>query len=739
MFSYAVGHASLLLLCQALAAPQRQGGLTSPTPLPPISQTVLRDCPTWPGSSGITFEPGTCVQYNSVRAGGAVAQVYGEVTTHGTDVDTATKNRLGSLKKTLSEVLSFYATNLDQNLNVRLTVVREDRLWRKRNPDGSTEDIKPYGLTDADPTTGTPCNVAIWIWPSRSNKLLAHTIAHELYHCVQRMSSPQTVHGWVEEGSAMFMEYFQYTWDPTKAEDDIAPHHYNPSEPLYGLANRYTSSLFFMFRHNLKFTLRNIEKWVQTRVATPADGELAALANDQLLADAFARFAVKFHNKGIRYDSAKGKKKKTLVTTNPVITAADVKIDLPAEGATGEQEITMESWTFQKYKIQLVPGQTVSAAADWTHDSGKPEPKVVIWRRVVRQGKSPSAWSKFRPGSLQSGCSKTTTWYEFLVVPVTEEARVEGYLRFTRQKDAKCACPVRGPGSGPTKRSISRPDLVARQEGNVTRIPSSATSTSALLDTQLTVLKPLPQPTLPPNTPPSVESNDGQDWPEGDTDDSWRDSDSGTGGEDEGQVEEEDIDETGSTDNEEPPCDESAPSGPSCLIGTWKANKASMDAHLAKPEYRYHPSNEINSTFTGSLTFTFGLDPTASTTSMKLPLIDKLIEEQLLVMKSATTGPPEVTFFTAITSILDVLAWVSVDANGFRPLGPESGSLRRNVTASTGVYELSSGRGETPSVTQFDGKRVRPQGLTFDYNCTATTLYYTYFTSSVKSYVFDRV
>jgi hypothetical protein len=240
-----------------------------------------------------------------------------------------------------------------------------------------------------------------------------------------------------------------------------------------------------------------------------------------------------------------------------------------------------------------------------------------------------------------------------------------------------------------------------------------------------------------PNIPP-VGPSDGQDWPEGETDDGWRNPDPGSGENGEEPAEEIDIDETGNINEEDPSCDEPPVSGPSCLIGTWRANKASMDAHFVKPEFAYRPHGEINSTFSGSLTFTFGQDPSASDTSMMLPISDKLLEEQLLVVKSTTTGPPEITWFFAITSILEGFAAVSV-SGGFRPLGPEIGMIARNITGSSGVAEVSSGRGQTPSVSASDGRRTRPQGIIFDYNCTASTLYYNARSSSVKSYVFDRV
>jgi hypothetical protein len=72
-----------------------------------------------------------------------------------------------------------------------------------------------------------------------------------------------------------------------------APHHYNPSVPLYRKGQKYTASLFFMYLHNVGRTFSDVDRWVAKHKRKK--GELIireALANDA------ARLAKTFHPGG---------------------------------------------------------------------------------------------------------------------------------------------------------------------------------------------------------------------------------------------------------------------------------------------------------------------------------------------------------------------------------------------------------------------------------------------------------
>ena len=734
---------ALIFSGQTLAAPPRQpsdGHRVSPALQARATATatpVLVNCPVWPDPlAQLNFDPQTCVQYGRVAGEkGGTARIYQEIGPNGVD-----QHFVDTTRNALARTLSFYAGNLQRYLNVSIILAKPDRKITDENFLGLT-DIKRQ-------STGNPCYVVVRRQP---DLLLNQTIAHELYHCVQLQERPESAGQSVlfEDSAANFFAYFLYPWkNPDNTDDDNgdrgAPHHYNPSEALY--AQKYQASLFYMYRHNRGQTVVEMDRWITKHEVDNDDMALKrrTLAGDSALADAFAKFAVYFHNKRIMYDSFLLPERPVLVTSQPVAqTTKD--INLAAVGQSGEQKVDdLLSWSFQKYSIRLAPGQAVSGTVSW---QGTPAPKVVVWRRVVPSGKPPSGWSRFRSGVLQSGCDAEGILHEFLVVPVAEAERVSGTIRFVRDEDAKCKCPGKTPGQGPVRRSLEKPDLQVRQGGNGTGTQTPQTTLTVRPPASQLQSEPSRIPATPtahpttggfvtptPEAPQHPTGGDGEEpgWTQ-DSEGPW----SRPGPEED--IIEESNDPADGQDEEDLSCHEPALSGPSCVIGRWVANKASMDAHMGSPYYYWTGGSQDNiSSISGSYTISFGQNTSGSGEYMTVPIHEKLVELQLLT--EIRTGKPS-SHLNTTTFTEGAASLQPADDTGFNPAGPETGYITRHETTMnfTGSTLVTPPEGGAPFFTFPYLPGTGPRGIYFTYTCTASTLYYNRTGSYARSYVFDRV
>ena len=615
----------------------------------------------------------------------------------------------------------------------------------------SADDV--FGKTDIERRRGrrSPCYVVV---RKQSDIMLKQTIVHELYHCVQLQENPGRAGKPVlfEDSAANFFAYFLYAWRNPPSDDTgdgDAPHHYDPSLPLYDPEQRYRASLFYMYRHNRGQKVGEMDRWITAHEKNNTDMVLKrkTLAGDSALADAFANFAVKFHNKGIYYDSKELPERPFLVTTQSVESEPTTDINIPTVGSPpAEQKIDrLLSWTFRKFSVTLAPGQTISASVSWI---GTPAPKVAVWRRVMSSGQPPSGWYRFKPKVLQSNCDAAGSTHEFLVVPITAEEEVNGAIRFVREKDAKCKCPGRTPpGQGPTKRSPQNEDLQARQGGNGTQEPLTTSSRRPLPPaSQLGTEAPsrIPLATTTPRategfTTPTPDAPRRLPYDEvGGGDDSggaWVDPGPET------DIVEDSNDPAEEGNDDDLSCHEPTLSGPSCVIGRWVANKASMDAHMQDPYYYWTGSSGQKLTsVSGSYTITYEQIPGSADDHIEVTSHEKLVEVQLISdnRSGEVWGRLNSTFFA------DGSVGVTAGDGGFNPAGPESGYITRHVTT-------MKGSGST-AVTTPDGSRysrttrssptrmatgpeaLNSRTLVLVPPCTITTR-----ATFAKSYVFDRL
>ncbi|OAL44146.1 hypothetical protein IQ07DRAFT_592583 [Pyrenochaeta sp. DS3sAY3a] len=586
---------------------------------------------------------------------------------------------------------------------------------------------------------GTPCYVAVR--PLPNNQLLSGTIAHELYHCVQYQEKPKRLGkpALFEDGVANFFEYFLYAWeDPPNTAfdlggDDGAPHHYEPFKPLY--EQPYRSSLFFMYRHNRGMTVLEMDQWVAKHEENNDNPDLkrADLAADTTMANAFARFAVQFHDKKIYYDS-RDLPKRPFVKTSQAIVETSENINLATAGDKTEHKIErMRSWTFQKFSAILTPGQTITATVSWTDT---PKPTVIVWHRAITGGKPSSEWKKFESHLLQSNCDTVASTHEFLVVPITKENEVTGGINFVRGKDAKCKCSSKQPGQGPIRRSQEDAGLEVRQEGNNTQ-PVEQTTQTWQLPTPAEAETLSPSTTTNGFTSPTPETprgpDDGFDGP-------WSTP------RPEENISEEPASPTDPEEEEDESCTPPPSSSQSCLIGHWTANKASMDSHMTNPYFRWTGSSGLSrSSLSGSYSISFTQNTpsqsnTATTTSLLVALHEDLNELQLLTDRR--TGAPDSRLNSSYST--QGFAMISVDERGFLPVdGKEAGYIKRmddETMVHSGSTLVTDPQGETVYFEFMWQKGDGPRGVLFDYVCSGSTLEYNYIGGDfAKSYVFDRV
>ena len=751
----------ICLLGFADAAPNPQGGSPAASLQPSRASSSptpkLTPCPAWPvvyDRDPVIFPQNGCVRYKDVVApAGGRADIYREANIN--KLDPATSQRLLAMRSLVSQMLSFYASELGQSISVILTMARED----KQLYDGAD------AITDLKPGTSSPCHVLVKVQPTKGPKWLQHLVAHELYHCVQSKESPSRAREssqleWVIEGSATFFEFYLFPTNPTTEEDENRPQKYEPSVPLYNQG--YVSSLFFLFLHNYNWNLKRIDSWVRGReLRNNTQDERNDLAKDGALQEAFGRFAVKFHDKQILFDSPQ--KKFRVITKNPVPVMQTKAINLPTEGASDELPIEVESWTFSKYSATLLPGQTISVTVSWVQPSGGlPAPRVILWHRALRTGKKASAWSQGQPNVLKhSGCNAAAITYEFLVVPVAEAPMVTGKLVFSRGKTATCACNLPG---GPTKRApAAAPDLSldSRQvgdSGNSSEGGFTGQTAATTLATP-TQLAPPPLQTLATTVttgtaPTPTDTEEGREGWGGESGDDWLESEPGTtdGGEDlqDGDGTSDGVE--GGSETNEDDCDPPAPrsfNGLECLIGNWAADKASMDAHNVLPYFRYtvHPFSANTVQYSGgSYTLAITADPadpadpvSNSSSNVASFLFSEVLTEESFNTAQTSASTTPTTLKTISISNVHGTVIVYLDASNATNI--ISGSIIRTPSASnSSITFVQDGYPSTSSDPK--GAGYGPRGTAFEFNCTATTLNYidmASFGPLSRSYTFQRV
>ncbi|OAL36407.1 hypothetical protein AYO20_04303 [Fonsecaea nubica] len=175
------------------------------------------------------------------------------------------------------------------------------------------EDGTIRGATDYHELDPTICNVRVigsGDGPSSDIESVQQTLAHELYHCVQRtfgMEQPfqddSLPNNWWFEGSA---EYFGNFFFPDTKPDHMQK--YDPASPLYNQKHdfSYPGSLFFQHLSNVFTSNKEIHDWVVSRKSTTSStlqDERRWLSSDSFITKPFPSFATAFKDDLILYSN----------------------------------------------------------------------------------------------------------------------------------------------------------------------------------------------------------------------------------------------------------------------------------------------------------------------------------------------------------------------------------------------------------------------------------------------------
>lgn len=179
----------------------------------------------------------------------------------------------------------------------------------------------------------------------------------------------------------------------------------------------------------------------------------------------------------------------------------------------------------------------------------------------------------------------------------------------------------------------------------------------------------------------------------------------------------------------------------SCLIGTWSADKASMETHSQKPYFWYiHPGFDFaTAKFSATYKLTFQAPPSGEQPipgeQMSFSLHEELVEEGQHTRSSDNGNNNRNVYRTVSTSIIDYLAPAYGKVTG----DYEVGTIYKPLTpTSSGEVKIAWDGGSFEPWLKDDKKaRFGPPGYGFSYNCTGDTLYYES-NSGGRNYVFQR-
>ena len=208
----------------------------------------------------------------------------------------ASSQYLQPLQNVAAKILPVYGRYMETKVNsVRIYLTKDpgdpDRgVTDFQNPDKSVCSIKIIGNADGSD------NSDIYS--------VQQTLAHELYHCVQRTfdeHKPDRSNVWWYESSA---EYFANVYYPNTKPDHMQ--YYCPSSPLFLQASSggYASSLFFQHLSNTFTPDIAIHNWVVSRIKAPSHDlqqEQMMLSSDHFINKAFPSFTTQFVDGAIRY------------------------------------------------------------------------------------------------------------------------------------------------------------------------------------------------------------------------------------------------------------------------------------------------------------------------------------------------------------------------------------------------------------------------------------------------------
>jgi hypothetical protein len=292
---------------------------------------------------------------------------------------------LAPLVKAAEDSLPFYATLMKskvKTINVFLT-----------------EEFNARGVTDITSMDPNICSVRVGSMKPLDNGSVQKSLAHELYHCVQRTFQPIKPYdesAWWSEGSA---EYFGNVFFPGTNGGHMPS--YNPRAQLW--RNGYGASVFFQ---HLSGTVSDVDihNWA---IGQPDFNSLqaveASVSQDKFITDAFPNFASQFADGIITY-----KNKLPVVANVPTSRYLD---DIPPKPGVYTRNTKMGSLAvMEKLELTLPKNRKISFTFD-TQDSQT----VLQYRKASEQN-----WSTAKKG-VETPLEQVTCEYFFLATSTSHD------------------------------------------------------------------------------------------------------------------------------------------------------------------------------------------------------------------------------------------------------------------------------------------------------------------------------
>lgn len=273
------------------------------------------------------------------------------------------------------------------------------------------------------------CEVQIQIFEdvhtgaSMSENDFKMTVAHELYHCVQRSLRPRagetpSFAKWWREGTA---EYFSNHYYPP-IQDHSLSHlpFYDPGLPLQRAANDGdTAGLFFQFLENTGWTTNEIHDWMtdQTFSRGPIR-EMIRISHDMSLTEKFPEFATKLIDNELKYSNGR------TIVRDGKLSVISKEFSVPdTSGKAFEWPMRTKRWAVHALAHTNFPTNkrvTFTFKVDDPRDTGtllQYRKKGGKWR------KAKSGESVDLQGTKSSSCPKRSTHYDFLVTSTSDPSK----------------------------------------------------------------------------------------------------------------------------------------------------------------------------------------------------------------------------------------------------------------------------------------------------------------------------
>ncbi len=247
----------------------------------------------------------------------------------------------------------------------------------------------------------------------------AQLVAHEMFHCVQESSFPNTNpyedHSWWLEGTADYFSNLVYPgvnleWDNLDYFDS-----YSTYTSVFDMD--YENFVFFQYLGNKYSPEVLIDILMRISAAGGRAAQEAELAAVQGMADNFNRFVVEYLSKGIR-DSGGG-----MISKSPSSTTGLKTID-----DQGEVEFTVQPFTAMRFYVDYKQEKRFLQTANNPDDTQFSGAEYRVHRNI-------ESWSDLPP-EIRSECEKDVRY--FFVITTTKDSYTAYDVNVTLVEQAEC-------------------------------------------------------------------------------------------------------------------------------------------------------------------------------------------------------------------------------------------------------------------------------------------------------------